>query len=232
MARRLLTPPIAYWNLFKQKYMELFSISLVELANEESVPGDEDAISERLILILRQVCFKLNQARKNEAIRVPIWEAPIQPIREDELKGGKKKTRPDFTCYYFNAHADSPNKQEIPLHVECKRLGSPTSSSWNLNPNYVENGIKRFDCNRSNYGKHAYTGMMVGYIINMTPEEISAEVNSYQKKALPGFPGIHFNFNAKTIFQAHQEIKRQWVKPVRFELIHLWVDLRPLDGTV
>jgi hypothetical protein len=226
MARRILSPPITYWKIFKQKYLELFSISLFELANTKTISGDEDAISERLIIILRQVCFKLNQRQKNIEIRVPIWEAPIQPTDEYEIKGGKSRKRPDFTCYYFNAHANSLEQQEVPLHVECKRLGSPTSPSWNLNENYVKNGIKRFDRMMFNYGKHAPTGMMIGYIISMTPEEIGVEVNTYQREHLPGYPGIEFDFDGKTIFKARQQINRRYVAPYRFELIHLWADLR------
>lgn len=226
MARRILTPPITYWNLFKRKYLELFSTSLVELAKTKPHLGDEDEISERLALILRQVCFKLNQTRENEEIRTPTWEAPIQPTDSDDLKGGKKRKRPDFTCCYFNAHAESPEQQEIPFHIECKRLGSPTSRSWNLNENYVKNGIKRFDCDTFNYGKHAPSGMMIGYIISMQPEEIGREVNQYQKKYLPGNPGINFDFTLKSIFQAHQQIKRRYIHPVKFELVHLWVDLK------
>jgi len=226
MPRRNLASPKTCWNIFKQEYLELFTISLLELADMESVTGDEDAISERLIIILRRVCFKLNQSRKNGEIRVPIWEAPIQPTAEDEIKGGKRRKRPDFTCYYFNAHANSSEHQEVSLHIECKRLGSPTSPSWNLNENYVSNGIKRFDCVIFNYGKGAPTGIMIGYIINMAPEDIRADVNAYQKKILPEYPGIEFDSNEKSILKAHQEIQRRSVLPLEFELFHLWTDLR------
>lgn len=226
MPRRTLTSPRNCWKTFIQNYLELFTISLRELTNVESVTGDEDAISERLILILRQVCFKLNKSRKNGEIRVPIWEAPIQPTTEDEIKGGKSRKRPDFTCNYFNAHANSSEQQEVSLHVECKRLGSPTSSFWNLNENYVRNGIKRFDCVMFNYGKHAPTGMMIGYIMDMTSEDIRVDVNAYQKKHLPDYPEIEFDSDEESIRRAHQKIQRRSVEPLEFELVHLWTDLR------
>ncbi|MCP4157891.1 MAG: hypothetical protein GY757_59830 [bacterium] len=158
---------------------------------------------------------------------MPIWEAPIQPVTGNDLKG-KKSKRPDFTCYYFNAHANSPEQQEIPFHVECKRLGCPgaKSPSWKFNDNYVSKGIKRFDCASFNYGKGAPSGMMIGYIISMSPEAIVCDVNGYQKEHLSHFPDIEFNFDVKAVFQGLQEIERLHVSPVQFELIHLWVDLR------
>jgi hypothetical protein len=228
MARRTLSPPITHWNTFKQLYLEVFSNALRELAKNDSLSGDEDAISESLCLIIRQVCFNFNRSRDNEEIRapVPIWEAPIQPVNRGELRGGKKRKRPDFTCNYLNAHAVSPDELEIPLHVECKRLGSPTSNSWNLNKNYVINGIKRFDCSTHQYGKRSPSGMMIGYIISMTPQEIETEVNDYQRKHLPSCPDITFTFDKRTPFQTHQQIQRRSVEPAQFELIHLWVDLR------
>jgi hypothetical protein len=228
MARRTLSPPITCWNTFKQLYLEVFSTALRELAKEGSVSGDEDDISELLNVIIRQVCFNFNQPGDNKEIRVPIpiGEAPVQPVNRDELRGGKKRKRPDFTCNYLNAHAVSPDELEIPFHVECKRLGSPTSNSWNLNKNYVINGIKRFDCSTHQYGKRSPSGMMIGYIINMTLPEIETEVNGYQKKHLPSCPDIMFTFDERTPFQTQQQIQRRSVKPAKFELIHLWVDLR------
>ncbi len=226
MARRILASPGTYWKIFIQKHLEIFSISLRKLANTEFVSGDEDAISERLILVLRQVCFELNQKNKNMELRVPTWEAPIQPTTEAEMTGGKRRKRPDFTCSYFNGHANSPEQQDVPLHVECKRLGSPTSSSWNLNENYVKKGIKRFDCTMFNYGKRASAGMMIGYIISMTPEDIGTDVNAYQRKHFPEYPEIEFAFDKKAVFKARQQIQRRAVEPLHFELLHLWADLR------
>jgi len=67
---------------------------------------------------------------------------------------------------------------------------------------------------------------MIGYIISMTPKKIEAKVNDYQKKHLPDNKKFRFAFNAKPLFQTRQDIKRKYVKPDHFELIHLWVDLR------
>ena len=225
MARLPLPAFIILWNRHVQLYLEVFSTALHELAGKDSVSGDEEAISETLSLILNRVCFDAGKSRDKE-VQTPYWEAPIQPVAGDELKGGKSSKRPDFTCKCSNPWADLPEEHEISFHVECKRLGNPTSASWNLNENYVKNGIKRFDCKTHQYGKRAPSGMMIGYIISKTPKEIETEVNRYQNKHLPGYKDIRFIFDTIILFQTHQEIVRRSVSPEQFELIHLWVDLR------
>ena len=225
MPQRPLPSFITLWKRHKQLYLEVFSIALRKLSEKDFLSGDEDAISETLRLILNRVC--LNVCRfSNQDVQTPDWEAPIPPKSEDELKGGKIRKRPDFTCKCLNPGAESPEEYEISLHVECKRLGNPTSASWNLNENYVINGIKRFDCKTHEYGKRAPSGMMIGYIISMTPAEIETEVNGYQRKHLPNCPHIKFKSDVKTLFQTRQKIQRRSVEPTQFELIHLWVDLR------
>jgi len=225
MARRPLSPFVTLWNRHVVLYSEVFSAALQELSESSSISGDEDAISEILCSILSRVCFRLGKSR-NQDLQTPYWEAPIQPVTGNELKGGKIRKRPDFTCKCINPWAVSHEKYEVSLHVECKLLGRPTSATWILNENYVKNGIKRFDSKIHEYGKRAYTGMMIGYIIGMTPEEIESEVNVYQKKHIPEHTQIKFLFDMMTLFKTSQYIKRKNVMPARFELFHLWVDLR------
>jgi len=225
MPRRTLSPPLYYWNIFQQLYVKVFSSALSKLSIKSPIPGDEDAISEILDLILREICFTIERSNPGKEIRCPVREAPVSPTTWQELKGGKKGKRPDFTCYYYNSHALSPAELEIPLHVECKLLGKPTSPSWILNKNYVKNGIKRFDCKTHEYGKQAPSGMLIGYIIDMTPHEIQKEVNNYKSKYLPDFPDLNFQFEAESPFKTFQKITRRHMEPETFELVHLWVDL-------
>ena len=225
MARRRLSSFETLWSRHVLVYSEIFCVALRKLSELTSLSGDEDAISEILCPILNQVCFNLGKSR-NQELQTPYWETPIQPVTGDDLKGGKIKKRPDFTCKCINPWADSPEKYEISLHVECKRLGYPTSTAWILNENYVKNGIKRFDSKIHEYGKRSNSGMMIGYIVSMPPKEIESEVNDYQKKHEPEYPEIKFVFDTTTLFKAFQDIKRKNVMPTRFELIHLWVDLQ------
>ena len=225
MARRPLSSFVTLWNRYKLLYSDVFSAALRELAKTDSLSGDEDTINEILTLILNRTCFKFGKSR-NQEVQTPYWEAPIQPVTGDELKGGKTIKRPDFTCKCLNPLAGAPENHEISLHVECKLLGNPTSSTWILNENYVKNGIKRFDSKTHEYGKRADSGMMIGYIISMAPKKIEDEVNDYQKKHLPDNKKIMFSFDSTPLFQTRQDIKRKNVKPFQFELIHFWIDLR------
>jgi len=225
MARRPLSPFKKIWNRHVALYSYVFSEALLKLSEYNSISGNENAVSEMLCPILSRVCYNYGKS-KNQEIQTPCWEAPIQPVTEDELRGDETKKRPDFTCKLINPWAASYEKYEVSLHIECKLLGSPTSATWILNENYVKNGIKRFDSKIHEYGKRADSGMMIGYIISMTPEEIESEVNFYQKKHIPEYTQIKFLFDMMPLFRTRQDIKRKNVMPSRFELFHLWVDLR------
>jgi hypothetical protein len=224
MARHFLPAFTKLWQRHETLYLEVFSMALLDLARDGCIPNDEDAISERLCIGLNRACFDFRKS-KDIDIRTPVWEGPVQPVAKAELKGGKIRKRPDFTCKCSNPFAVLAEEHEIPLHVECKCLGNPTSMSWNLNENYIKNGIKRFDCSTHEYGKRASSGVMIGYIISMTPKDILQEVNAYQKKHLPDYADIKIDFNLPPLFHTRQKIKRKHVAPNRFELAHLWIAL-------
>ncbi len=222
MARQPLPAFATLWQRHETIYCEVFSTSLQKLASEP-VSGDENAISKRLCPILNRVCFAISQSRNRE-VRTPTWEGPIQPVSEAELEAEPK--RPDFTCKLSNRYATSAEEFEVPFHVECKRLGFPTSSSWILNKNYVTKGMKRFDCDSHQYGERAPSGIMIGYIIDMEPPDILKEVNQYKHKHLTYFPDISMVIKEGTVFRNRQNLKREYVAPKEFDLTHLWVDLR------
>jgi hypothetical protein len=224
VARHSLSTFSALWQRHERLYVELFSSALLGLATKEITLKHEDTISEALCVTLRHVCFEFLHTRNIE-VKTPDWEGPIQPVEEDEMKGGKIRKRPDFTCKCFNRFASTAEDLEISMHVECKRLGNPTSATWILNEKYVKNGIKRFDSTTHEYGKRATSGLMIGYIIDMSPEAILSEVNEYQKKHLPDNSAIDFKFGAGNLFESRQTLTRKHVLPERFTLIHLWADL-------
>jgi len=225
VARRRLPIFDDLWRRHESLYIEVFSLALEVLSGKASVVGDEDAISESLCPILSRVCFDLGQNGRGE-VRVPIWERPIQPVLDEELTGGKKRKRPDFTCSCYNRFASGPDEYKIPFHIECKLLGNPTSPAWVLNKNYVIEGMKRFDCPEHEYGKRAPSGMMIGYIISLTPDDIVIQINGYKQRHLADFPDITFAWNSGHVHQTKQSIRRQHVAPAEFHLTHIWADLR------
>jgi hypothetical protein len=178
MARRHIPSFSTLWQKHEALYVGIFVSALKRLSVNECDITHEDLISEQLCPYLNNVCFEQSQTNDCE-IPNPNWEGPIQPRNKNELKSGKGK-RPDFTCKRVNPYADFADDHEIPFHVECKLLGARTSRNWILNKNYVTEGIKRFDLKSHEYGQRASSGMMLGYIISMTPEKILKEVNSHQ----------------------------------------------------
>lgn len=213
------------WNQYVSIYQLAFTRSLQKLALEKRSWRDEPEVTEFLASLLNTACFELRPEFPEEDIRTPFWEGSLQPRSKEELTGGKKQKRPDFTCNIYNPHAESPELSEIPLHIECKLLGEPTSPTWILNRNYVTDGIRRFDSSTHGYGKRATTGMMVGYVISMTPPQILSEVNSHLETHCNHLSALQFKFGSKVV-ECLQIVQRKVVEPINFELIHIWVDLR------
>jgi hypothetical protein len=225
MARHGIPSFSSLWQRHEDLYVRIFIIALKRMSDDGCEVTKEDLISDLLCPFLHAVCFEESKSNDNFEIRVPDWEKSIQAVNKSELKGGKGK-RPDFTCKLTNTLANCADDYEIPFHVECKLLGSPTSPRWILNKNYVTEGIKRFDSRSHEYGKRASSGMMLGYVISMTPEKILEEINSHQKKHFSDNPAIEFECVRENIQQYGQKLERKNLEPRKFKLIHLWVDLR------
>lgn len=225
MARSFLPSSSKLWQRHTHLYTVIFSDALEILSSISCDTSDEDDISEQLCQVLYQVCFSKSKKTDCE-IHVPDYEKPIPPITRGEVKGRKRRKRPDFTCKLTNRFAASVEEYEISLHVECKRLGNPTSRNWNLNKNYVIDGIARFDSRTHKYGMRANSGMMIGYIISMSPKNILNEVNTHFKQNCPNDPEITFKFNEKKVQCCQHKLNRNNVKPEKFELTHLWVELK------
>lgn len=218
MSRRIGTVKtfIALWQCHENLYCSIFYEALNRHEINDEQHKDEDAISEALCPILNIICFELERD-----IAPPVWESPIQPIRNEELKGGKVRKRPDFTCIFINSLANSPEMYAIPFHVECKRLGQKVGS-YDLFNNYINKGIRRFDSSDHEYGKRAPSGLMIGYIINMEQNTILEKVNGYLNGS---FPKLIFLFNKKVV-SCEQRLIRKEVKPIEFKLIHVWANLK------
>jgi hypothetical protein len=213
------------WQKHESLYVGVFIMALRRLSEDGCDATREDDISEELCPLLSDICFE-EGVKCNGEIRTPDWDKPIQPVNRNELKGGKAKKRPDFTCKLVSTLADRSDDHEIPFHVECKLLGVPTSRRWILNKNYVTEGIRRFDSKSHEYGKRAFSGLMIGYVMSMTPDQILEEVNSYQRKHCSANPAVEFESTIEAVRQYGQKLKRKNLVPREFRLIHLWVDLR------
>jgi hypothetical protein len=174
MARKDKSLPnsIKIWTEFVAIYVEVFSDALNILQITDDIKSDENAITIALCPKLRMICFA-----HNKSPNTPNRDPRISPVIDDEISSQFVDKRPDFICSFVDPNADTVEMYEIDLHIECKRLGIK-KSSWDLNMNYINNGINRFDLLTHEYGKRANDGIMIGYIISSTKLTIQKEINS------------------------------------------------------
>jgi len=196
--------PYKDWIRFVDIGVEIFCTALNLLMVTDEMKKDEDSITKDLYKKLKDVCFK----HKDKPQR-PSWDA-----KTDTEK------RPDFTCRLVNPFAESVDMSEIDLHIECKCIGNNRSPSWNLNKNYITDGIKRFDALSHEYGKCADDGIMIGYIISSTKEEIQRIMN---EKLPENIEKLNFKTKSK-VEKISTKFKRKNVEPLDFRLHHIWAN--------
>jgi len=210
------------WQRHVELYTEIFIISLNRLCIENCIDDQEyeDKINYYLWEILREVCLE-SSSKNNQEIPPPTYQQPIPDSKRVAIYGSRTLKKPDFTC-------DKNNNIEprwVSLHIECKKLGKPRKLSWKFNERYILDGILRFDSKEHQYGADSFSGIMIGYIVSMLPEDILKEVNMILNKSSIGCTKLKFNFKSNPVFKTNQKINRQNVKPKNFELIHLWANL-------
>ncbi len=195
----------------------------------------EDRVSRALCRCLEQAQHDLKR-RGQGLMGTLFWQLPIQPNPNVSYEKHEENI-PDFSWQIIDV-AYNKEQSQLPLnfyfHIECKRLGSPTSSSWKLNPNYVNHGILRFVAESHRYGQHAQSGAMIGYLEDMTCDAIHQEVNatleavrqtlSPPSKISPlslSPDGWQDNATSRLTHQLERSFPKS-----PFTLWHFWLDLR------
>ncbi|MFC1975824.1 hypothetical protein ACFLXQ_05460 [Chloroflexota bacterium] len=195
----------------------------------------EDKVSRVLCRCLEQAHNNLKRIGKS-LMGTLFWQLPIQPDPNVSYEKHEDNI-PDFSWQIFDNTQDI-EKSQLPLnfyfHIECKRLGSPTSPSWKLNPNYVHHGIIRFVSEGHRYGQHTQSSAMIGYIEDMGCEDIFQEVNIAIEQAVQILPPqikispLTFPQNGwqnKATSRLNHQLERSFPKSP-FTLWHFWLDLR------
>ena len=203
------------WKRHVENYTEVFRQALLSLLGEKQIDKNEIAISRRLNYLVQKKCFEFNKD-----LIFPIFDTSIISESDNENDDQKKSGRPDFSCRLKNHHATSHEESEIDFHVECKCLGFSKNSSWIYNENYVNHGIMRFDHEDKRYGENTSDGLMVGYVLSMSPEDICREVNVKLAKVQHNWPPIVFPLSSEFLKETSQKLKRTVIHPVDFTLTH------------
>jgi len=178
MARRKSALPNSTetWFKFVELRINVFCKALDLLNVSDDIINHEDKISKALNPKLLTVCRTLELM-----IGIPVWDAKNRPVTDNDIKLPSSDTRPDFTCCYYDTNGEFNGLYELKLHIECKRIGN-SKSSWNLNMNYINEGINRFDSPEHEYGKYVQDGIMIGYIISSTKSDIQKNKSTFTRK--------------------------------------------------
>lgn len=156
-----------------------------------------------------------------------LYEGNNQPVAFDKYGDKRHSGRPDLQLAMFDDQAENEHWSELYFPIECKRLGDPPSANWNLNQNYVSNGVNRFCEVQSGYAKNAPSGAMVGYMQSSVPGTILIEVNAqstFVGRPLLGLASGVWVSPGITRLDAH-DVPRP-ISPSPIRLHHFWADLR------
>ena len=209
------------WAHFVNIRIEIFCMALNLLKITEKMKENELEISKALYPKLRTVCFV-----HKENPELPKPNAEIGAATEEELTDESIGKKPDFSYSMVNPLAESEKDYEINLHIECKCIGYNRSPSWNLNMNYINDGINRFDYLSHKYGRGANDGIMIGYIISSTKNNIQEIIN---QKLPKNIEKLKFKTKNK-IENITTKFERENVEPFDFKLHHIWADFTKDDN--
>ncbi len=206
----------------------------VIITNEEDGRAIEDKINRELFFCLRRanaVLLQKGRGVKNE----PQYESRNQPNEHDITPPSANYKRVDIWWGYFDELVAYRSSERGPkyFYIECKRLGSKIPSG-SLNQKYIQNGVVRFVSEEHRYGQHTQSGAMIGYLEDMTCEEIFQEVNaaieqveqalSPQTNISPLLPP-QTGWHDKATSRLTHQLERLFPKSP-FTLWHFWLDLR------
>lgn len=228
MIKSRIPPPEILWSRYEKSILEVLIGALGMLQQEKSLPMDENSINFNLYFLIRNTNHRLRQKGKG-LLTIPLWEGQNQPSSEDDIDDARLRKKPDFQWQIVNDLEHDPNRAYRHYAIECKRLGNLATKTWNLNENYVKEGILRYIKKEYGYGENTPSGVMIGYIQSMELVDIFSEVNSFvSKESIAAMTHPINGWINGGVSDMKQQLDRPQVLPTPFNLHHLWVDLRSI----
>lgn len=199
------------WRHFKENIGLLTTEALLILRRRPDLVEEEKSLNKILRLCFRSANYKLK-----------FEYFPALDAENDE------GNRPDLSWSFFNDLATNPEECEICFALECKRLGRKTKGGWNLNEQYVLEGILRFFKKEKGYGERIEIGAMVGYIQDSEFDDILHEVNENLSIHEPSIPSLTLSIEGWLNQEVSrlQHIFQRSSNPASFLLQHFWIDMR------
>ena len=195
------------------------------LGREETLPQGEESINFELYWKCREIHLELIRAGKSIPFLIE-FDSTNQPEPDDSNESRRLRKRPDFTCALVDAQATDYRQSQIRYTLECKRLGK-AAGNWVFTENYSEHGMLRFRQPDHSYAKGARSGAMIGYVQNMTDDELLKEVSqSAAQRGIPSLSKAAAAWVARTVMQLDQNPMTRDFDVIPIQLNHLWLDLR------
>ena len=218
--------PSHIWQNQERRVLQVFKRALELLCEDDNLDVCEDELNRRLLFYTRKADAEYDAMNDGLDTHI-LYEANNQPVVEDIERAQRENKRPDFTYPFKDLSESNPDLRAKSYTIECKRLGNSGNPAWVFNKNYVEKGIQRFVTIEHGYGKGVASGLMIGYVRNMSFDDILKEVNGYVAKAKLNFiQQSKCNLNNVVVSRFEEKLDRPKVLPTPFPLRHLWVDLR------
>lgn len=218
--------PEQLWTKYEEQILEVLESALLILKTKTPLALDEPKLNLELYFSVRQANHRLISKGRG-TFWLPVWEGQNQPVNENEIENPNLKKKPDFQWQIFDDNEVDSSKAWKHYTIECKRLGSPSTRTWNFNEEYIIDGVLRFIREDFGYGQYTSSGAMVGYIQSMDIPDIFEEVNFHAGKKLIAFidqPSRGWQNGGVTKMDQH--ILRKTLMPHTFKIRHLWIDLR------
>jgi hypothetical protein len=218
---------IPLWENYRKNIFVVIREALMILRNKPVLPTIEDHpkrhnLNRKLYGCFRDACY-----RRKLPFHLPTPGGKNPPYEGDIDPSERESYIPDFHWKLVDDQADE-EFCERRFVLECKRLGKPSSKTWKLTENYVQNGIRRFITQPHEYGKGDDTCGMVGYVQNMTFDDILKEVNltiTQNSEPISLLSPPDEGWEEKGVSTMEHQLERSFpISP--FHLKHFWVDLR------
>ena len=191
----------------------MFITALREFIRDNETKPKQDG-TEREKILNRRLFQKISEVT---TVGTPLIECPIQPSKNDESSLPREEKKPDITLRLV----DYEKREHLDYHIECKRLDKPQSHYCS---SYITNGVTRFIDPQCGYGCFCDLGFMIGYIQNLTFNNVFETVNLYAAgNNIPPLTLINGDSEVSLSTLEHILIRQQ--KFPRFRLRHYWAEV-------
>jgi hypothetical protein len=223
-----LPSPEQLWERHERYVLNIFIQALTKLRDENILPEEEVELNNILYVNVHQVWCDLPQNQKPVSFSLAANSENPPRIR-DEIGQEWTRKKPDFRWTLSDPLEKNPRKATKDYAIECKRLRKKSNKGWDFIKEYVVSGIIRYISKEHSYGIGTKSGVMIGYIQDMSHDEMLRRVNKALAKAKKyKIPEIQFIQNLPKIDgirNGNHTLSREEVDPNIFDLRHIWLDL-------